>query len=214
MAAARNDDGLDDGPVDSVAQVADHVPGPAPGASSAGDPFTVEVVRSARRKRTVGAELRGSVLRVTVPGWMSRADERRWVEQMTESFRRRTRAERLDLPRRAARLASTYGLPVPAQVTWSDSMTARWGSCSPERRTIALSTRLAPFPDWVVDSVIMHELCHLVVPHHGAEFWALANRFPKMERAIGYLMAKSEHPGDAGAGSVDDVDAGGCGSDD
>lgn len=199
VAVPGNDDRLEGGPTDSVGQ---H-----------GDAFTVEVVRSARRKRTVGAQLRGSVLRVSVPGWMSRADERRWVEQMTESFRRRTRAERLDLPRRAARLASTYGLPTPAQVSWSDSMTARWGSCSPERRTIAISTRLAPFPDWVVDSVIMHELCHLVVPHHGAEFWELANRYPKMERAIGYLMAKSEHPvdgdarGDAAPGDgADDVD--------
>lgn len=203
MAAASNDDHTERAPADGVGQ--------------AGDAFTVEVVRSARRKRTVGAQLRGSVLRVTVPGWMSRADERRWVEQMTESFRRRTRAERLDLPRRAARLAAAYGLPTPATVSWSDSMTARWGSCSPERRTIAISTRLAPFPDWVVDSVIMHELCHLVVPHHGAEFWELANRYPKMERAIGYLMAKSEHPDDGATRSdadgrddradvVDDVD--------
>ena len=70
-------------------------------------------------------------------------------------------------------------------------MTSRWGSCSIDQRTIALSTRLAKCPDWVVDSVIVHELCHLVEPGHGPEFWALANQYPLMERSIGYLMAKA-----------------------
>lgn len=171
--------------------------------------FAVEVVRSARRRRTVGAQLRGGVLRVTVPGWMTCEQEHDWVERMTASFRRRMSAERLDLPGRAARLAAQYGLPVPSQVTWSDSMTARWGSCSNQRQTIALSTRLAPFPDWVVDSVIVHELCHLVEPHHGPSFWALANRYPRMERAIGYLIAKAddvEPGGDVVDGSGPDND--------
>jgi predicted metal-dependent hydrolase len=167
-------------------------------------PFAVEVVRSARRRRTVGAQLRGGVLRVTVPGWMSADQERQWVERMTASFRRRTSAERLDLPRRAARLAAQYGLPAPSQVTWSDAMTARWGSCSPQRRSIALSTRLAPFPDWVVDSVIVHELCHLVEPDHGPGFWALANRYPRMERAIGYLIAKADDVDDDGHDVIDE----------
>ena len=147
-----------------------------------GDPFTIEVVRSARRRRTVGAQLKGDVLRVSVPGWMSRAEEADWVERMAASFRRKMSADRLDLPARARRLASTYRLPTPVRISWSDSMTSRWGSCSIDQRTIALSTRLAKCPDWVVDSVIVHELCHLVEPGHGPEFWALANQYPLMER--------------------------------
>jgi predicted metal-dependent hydrolase len=47
----------------------------------------------------------------------------------------------------------------------------------------------------VIDYVIVHELAHLEVAGHGADFWKLADRYPKAERAIGYLIAKA---GDGG----------------
>lgn len=43
----------------------------------------------------------------------------------------------------------------------------------------------------MIDYVIVHELCHLEIRGHGADFWKLAHRYPKAERAIGYLIAKS-----------------------
>ncbi len=154
-------------------------------------PFSVEVIRSARRKRTVGAEMRGSVLRVTVPSWMSRADEALWVDKMSASFRRKRSVERIDLTERANTLARRHHLPRPRDIRWADDMTTRWGSCTYDNASVRISTRLAPFPDWVIDYVIVHELCHLEVRGHGDDFWALAYRFPKAERAIGYLIAKS-----------------------
>ena len=51
--------------------------------------------------------------------------------------------------------------------------------------------QLAAFPDWVVDYVIVHELAHLAVADHSPEFWALVSRYPRTERARGYLIAKS-----------------------
>ena len=62
---------------------------------------------------------------------------------------------------------------------------------TPEDAAIRVSSRLAAFPSWVLDYVIVHELCHLEVRGHGPEFWKLVHRFPKAERAIGYLIAKS-----------------------
>lgn len=160
-------------------------------AQAQAEPFTVEVIRSARRKRTVGAEMRGDVLRVTVPSWMSAADEATWVAKMSASFRRKHSADRIDLQRRAATLAHRHRLPVPDEIRWADDMTTRWGSCTTATRTIRISTRLTAFPDWVLDYVIVHELCHLRVRGHGDDFWALVHRYPKAERAIGYLIAKS-----------------------
>jgi predicted metal-dependent hydrolase len=161
------------------------------------EPFRVEVVRSTRRKRTVGAELKGGVLKVAVPSWMSAAEEAHWVERMSASFRRKASSERIDLRRRAATLARRYGLPEASDIRWSDDMTTRWGSCTPASGTIRISNRLAPFPDWVIDYVIVHELCHLRVRGHGPGFWQLVGRYPRSERAIGYLIAKSgEHDGD------------------
>ena len=168
----------------------------------------MEVVRSRKRKRTVGAQLRGGVLTVTVPGWMNAGETEAWAEKMAASFRRKLTAERIDLAARATALARRYELPRPKEIRWADDMTTRWGSCTPTSRTIRISTRLARFPDWVVDSVIVHELCHLEVPGHGADFWRLANRYPKMERAIGYLIAKSAD-GDDGIDGEGDGDGGG-----
>ena len=70
-------------------------------------------------------------------------------------------------------------------------MSSRWGSCTPGDGSIRVSTRLAPFPAWVLDYVLVHELAHLAAPDHSPRFWALVNRYPMAERARGYLIAKS-----------------------
>lgn len=165
------------------------------------DPFTIEVVRSARRKRTVGAQLLGGVLRVTVPTWMSRAEVEMWTEKMAASFRRKLSADRIDLTDRATTLARRYQLPRPRDIRWADDMVTRWGSCTTTTGHIRISTRLAAFPDWVIDYVIVHELAHLEVAGHGSDFWRLAHRYPKAERAIGYLIAKAADGDDSDGGA-------------
>ena len=161
-------------------------------------PFVVEVTRSTRRRKTVGAHLVGGVLRIALPSWMSRAEEAHWVREMSGRFQRKMSADRLQLDERAATLARRHDLRVPTTIGWADDMRSRWGSCTPSQGTIRISTRLATFPDWVIDYVIVHELAHLDVLGHDAEFWQLVYRYPKAERAIGYLIAKS--------GDGDDVD--------
>ncbi len=154
-------------------------------------PFDVSVIRSARRKRTVGAQLHRGILTVTVPNWMSSAETEMWVDKMSASFMRKMSAERIDLTVRATTLARRYALPRPRDIRWADDMVSRWGSCTTTTGHIRISTRLAAFPDWVIDYVIVHELAHLEISGHGADFWQLAHRYPKAERAIGYLIAKS-----------------------
>jgi hypothetical protein len=51
----------------------------------------------------------------------------------------------------------------------------RWGSMSPTGRLL-LNQRLIQAPVDAVDYVITHELCHMAVPHHGREFFALLDR--------------------------------------
>jgi len=161
------------------------------------EPFVVEVVRSARRRRTVGARLVGGVLRVSIPGWMDEEQEVAHVATMVDRFQRKLDVSRIDLPARADLIARRHGLPTPSSIRWVDDMTTRWGSCTPSTGTIRLSSRLARFPDWVVDYVVVHELAHLAVPNHGPAFWELVRRYPRAERAIGYLIAKGgEDPAD------------------
>jgi predicted metal-dependent hydrolase len=154
-------------------------------------PFTVEVTRSRKRRRSVGAQLVGDTLRLAIPSWMTKAEEAHWIEEMSRRFMRKMSTERFDLPQRARGLARRCDLPAPAEIKWATDMTARWGSCTPSTGAIRISDRLAAFPDWVVDYVIVHELAHLVEGGHDEAFWALVHRFPSAERAIGYLIAKS-----------------------
>ena len=159
--------------------------------SEEADPFSVVVKRSARRRRTVGAQLVGGVLEIVVPSWMSRAEEEHWVDVMTGRFRRKVSTDRIDLTDRATTLARRHDLPRPREIRWSDDMLSRWGSCTTGNGTIRISSRIAAFPAWVIDYVIVHELAHLEFADHSDAFWKLAHRYPKAERAIGYLIAKS-----------------------
>jgi predicted metal-dependent hydrolase len=77
--------------------------------------------------------------------------------------------------------------PVPVVIRWVSNQNSRWGSCTPVNGTIRLSHRLQKMPEYVQDAVLFHELIHLKVLKHNAEFYALLNRFPDMQRASAYL---------------------------
>jgi predicted metal-dependent hydrolase len=153
--------------------------------------FGVEIVRSARRARTVSARMVGTVLRVTVPAWMSPREVERWVDEMTRRYQRQRDASAVDLDQRAEVLARRHGLPVPKSIRWVSNMRSRWGSCTPATGEIRISDRLAAFPAWVRDYVIVHELVHLAHAGHTVAFWQVVERYPMAERARGYLIAKS-----------------------
>lgn len=168
----------------------------------------VEIVRSDRRQRTVSAYRQGGRLIVLLPARMSRADEDRWVREMLGRLERqeaRRRPGDSELAERALFLSARYldGRVTPARVTWSGRQHSRWGSCTPADGTIRLSTRLQGMPNWVVDYVLLHELAHLLRPGHDAPFWALVERYPRTERARGFLegvaMAVQLDPAQAGA---------------
>jgi predicted metal-dependent hydrolase len=46
----------------------------------------------------------------------------------------------------------------------------RWGSCS-RIGVIRLNWKIIMAPISVIDYVIVHELCHLIYPHHSTQFW-------------------------------------------
>lgn len=150
----------------------------------------VEVVRSTKRRKTISAREVEGVIRVSIPATMSKADEAKWVDEMVRRVQRKTSSSAVDLEARAAALASRYRLPRPDSIRWVGNQGSRWGSCTPVDRAIRISDRLADMPPWVLDYVVVHELAHLEVAAHDARFYELVGRYPKAERAIGYLMAK------------------------
>ncbi len=47
-----------------------------------------------------------------------------------------------------------------------------WGSCS-VKNNINLNLHLIRLPDYLIDYVIIHELCHTIEKNHGQQFWKL-----------------------------------------
>ena len=158
----------------------------------------VEVRRSLRRRRTVSAYREGERVVVLIPAQFSGAEEREWVDKMVARLAARERRGHTDvaLYERAQALAERYLAEYPRAasphtVRWVRNQNGRWGSCTPADRSIRISDRIQAFPDWVIDYVLLHELAHLVVPSHSADFWDLVARYPKTERARGYLEGVS-----------------------
>ena len=141
---------------------------------------------------------------VFIPGWMSESEEHRWVDEMVRRIerseaKRRSPARTGDeaLLGRSTELSRRHleGKAVPVSVRWVPPMRTRWASCTPEDGTIRISERLRDVPGWVVDYVLVHELAHLLEPGHDAAFWAWVHRYPRTERAMGYLEGLSAAAG-------------------
>jgi len=67
------------------------------------------------------------------------------------------------------------GIPLPSIVI--RSMKSRWGSYSYRTGRISLNLHLIKAPLMCLDYVIIHELCHIRVRHHGPDFWKLVERY-------------------------------------
>lgn len=190
--------------------------------AAAGSSPTPRVVvrRSARRTRTVTAYRERDAIVVVLPERMTAREEQRYVDDLVAKvLAREARVAApvgdAELAARARDLVARYLTPQgvgpvqPASVVWVGNQARRWGSCTPSTGAIRLSDRLRPMPVWVLDYVLLHELVHLVEPHHSARFHALVGVLPQAERARGYLEGHQAAQGRP-AGGVDE----GAGSDD
>lgn len=153
----------------------------------------VTVIRSSRRRKTSSARLVGGTIEVRVPSWVSAAEEAEIVADLVARVQRASALAdpEIDLAERAHDLADRYDLPAPREISWSSKQQKRWASCTPANGTVRVSSRLRHVPAYVLDAVIVHELAHLVEPGHGARFQALIDRFPRNDRADGFLEAMS-----------------------
>lgn len=151
---------------------------------------------------------------VLMPTGLTHREEQEHVESLLARHLRaqaRRRLEREDLMGRALALSARYldGSARPAAIGWVTNQLHRWGSCSPTTGTIRLSTDLERMPAWVVDSVIVHELAHLVEANHGPRFQALVRRYERYDEATAYLQGVAfgmgrEMPAEGGDGDLED----------
>ncbi len=98
-----------------------------------------------------------------------------WFEQQAKVY----------MPTRVSTLSQQLKLvPVDLKIK---KYKARWGSCS-STGVISLNYLLMMTPDFVIDYVIVHELCHLKHMNHSRNFWDLvASFYPEYAQAKHWL---------------------------
>ena len=148
-------------------------------------PMPLEVVPGSGRTTSVHADLLG--LRVTLA--RAATDPRDAVIlALRQWYRDRATEEITD---RVAAWSARAGYE-PRRVLLRDQK-RRWGSCAKDG-TLRFNWRLVMLEPAVVDYVVVHEIAHLVRPHHRPSFWA------EVERLIPDYRARRRRLGEQGAG--------------
>jgi Protein of unknown function DUF45 len=174
-----------DGQIEGQAPEVEAGPGPDPDVE-------VEVRISKRRKKTSEAKWVGGRIVVSLPSHLDVESRQKTIDWLVERLLTRHRLQSgLDddgLLARAIELSDRYLVGAyPKSVRWVTNQTARWGSCSYYSGQIRISHRLRVVPEWVLDSVLVHEIAHLTYPDHSPAFHKLAGAYPRHEEAGVFL---------------------------
>ena len=162
------------------------------------------------KRKTISIELRedGLIVRAPLRTTKQEADEfvrkhKRWIEnhqkKLAERKELRENTQKLT-PEDIQQLANQAMLYIPMRVRfYADRMRVkygnitirlqktRWGSCS-TKKNLNFNALLMLTPPEVIDSVVVHELCHLKEMNHSPKFYELVNSvFPDYDRCNKWL---------------------------
>ena len=102
-----------------------------------------------------------------------------------EAIRKLTAQAKVYIPQRVSYYAPLLGVH-PGRITIRKQKT-RWGSCS-TKGNLNFNCLLMLTPPEVIDSVVVHELCHLIEMNHSDRFYAEVLRvFPDYRRHHSWL---------------------------
>ncbi len=168
----------------------------------------INIIYSSRK--TIAIELRPEGILVRAPRGMSRREinaflneKRSWIETnfaklqerkaSLEQFPPFTMDEIRELadkaliviPEKVRKYAPLVGVTY-GRITIRNQR-SRWGSCS-GKGNLNFNCLLMLFPDDVIDSVVVHELCHRKHMNHSADFYAEVERvFPEYRKCQKWL---------------------------
>ncbi len=176
---------------------------------SDGIPAEIRVVRSSRKTLSASVGEDGCIT-VRAPLRLPEAEIRRFLQEKSARLcelleRQRAENERLNamppltaaelhaladeavrvIPERVRHYAALLGVKY-GSITVRNQKT-RWGSCSAEGN-LSFNCLLMLAPPEVLDSVVVHELCHRLEMNHSARFYAAVYRvFPDYDRCRSWL---------------------------
>lgn len=177
------------------------------------DEIQVKIIYS--KRRSISVEIKPEGILVRAPKGMSRraiynflAEKQDWIEkhwkkiqerrEIIEQLPRYTEEElkvlvqkaKLVIPPKVEKYASMVGVDY-GRITIRKQR-SRWGSCS-SKGNLNFNCLLMLFPDAVIDSVVVHELCHRKHMNHSAAFYAEVERvFPEYRKCNKWLKDNGE----------------------
>ena len=167
-----------------------------------------KITRSARK--TISIELKSDEIRVRAPTQMSDQEiqrflitKQKWIQKNLEKIKERNliaktlppltheelrcladRALQI-IPDRVKHYAKIIGVDY-GRITIRNQRT-RWGSCS-SKGNLNFNCLLMLLPDDIIDSVVVHELCHRKHMDHSPRFYAEVEKaFPEYQRCHKWL---------------------------
>lgn len=151
-----------------------------------GTPLHVAHVTDAPTKRAQSVEREGDDLRIHLRADLE-ADERdAEARRLVEAWLKQQLAQ--ILPDVFERLQERCAIHCSG---WRiRRMKTRWGSCNTKTRMITINAQLVEYPIECLESVVVHELCHLLEPSHNARFHRLLDAYyPRNREARRILNA-------------------------
>lgn len=168
----------------------------------------IKIIKS--KRKTISLEVRAEEIVVKAPQRMSKQDiyavvekKRFWIEKNQKKLQERqaalaelepyteeeirTLAKKAKevIPQKVQYYANEIGVDY-GRITIRSQRT-RWGSCS-GKGNLNFNCLLMLMPEEILDSVIVHELCHRRYMNHSAEFYAEVERvFPAYQQCRRWL---------------------------
>ena len=168
----------------------------------------IQVIQS--KRKTISIELKTDRILVKAPQRMSKQEiygfvmaKKDWIEKHVKIMQERSKsmenvlpytAEEIKslaekavavIPQRVKHYAEIIGVDY-GRITIRNQKT-RWGSCS-SKGNLNFNCLLMLFPEDVIDSVVVHELCHRKYLNHSAVFYAEVEKvFPEYRRCQKWL---------------------------
>ena len=168
----------------------------------------IQVIQS--KRKTISIELKTDRILVKAPQRMSKQEiygfvmaKKDWIEKHVKIMQERSKsmenvlpytAEEIKslaekavavIPQRVKHYAEIIGVDY-GRITIRNQKT-RWGSCS-SKGNLNFNCLLMLFPDDVINSVVVHELCHRKHMNHSAAFYAEVEKiFPEYRRCQKWL---------------------------
>lgn len=152
--------------------------------------YTPPVIITYKKKRSSSGRLQSGQIYLSIAKGLTKGEEQRHIDILTKRLLKKwnqyklqreqlsspsdvTNDERLqDLARNIN--AQYYGFNF-REIKFH-TQNSLWGSCNWQKGIIHISHRLKGAPIELIAYVVAHELAHLQVPNHSAEFWNLVSK--------------------------------------